>query len=864
MPNHKTPRPARSAVKAPTASAVVSAPAVKPAARRAAAAPASAQSHAPAAAGGEPRPAGGMTPAERTVFLHAWQRELSQRSDPHTASAQSHAAAVAARTVLADRWAVTQAADARRQGRRRVHYLSMEFLMGRALRNAMAALRIDHHLSEWLGPQAPTLGELVEHEPDAALGNGGLGRLAACFLDSFATRALPSFGYGLRYEHGMFMQVIQDGRQIEQPDEWLRHGSPWELMRSELRYCVGFGGMVQTSGRHRRWAPGETLIAQAYDFIVPGHGTTHVSTLRQWNAQASRPIDFEAFSRGEHAASARHLHDADALNWVLYPDDSTPAGRELRLRQEFFLVSASLQDMLARHQRERGSLQDFGRLNAVHLNDTHPALVPAELMRLLIDEHGLEWDEAWAVTREAVSYTNHTLMPEALESWSLPLFERMLPRHLEIVYEINARFLAEVRQHYPGDDARVARMSLIDEHAERRVRMGALAVVASRRVNGVSALHSALMVQTLFRDFAQMWPDRFLNITNGVTPRRWLQQANPGLSALLDRQIGDGWRHDLTGLAALTKKAGGKRLGQEFLRVKRDAKERLATHIRRELGFSVDPSSLFDVQIKRIHEYKRQLLNLLHVVARWQAIVADPSAPWQPRTVIFAGKAASAYVAAKEVIRLIHDVARVVNSDPRVGDRLKVAFLPNYGVSLAEIIIPAADLSEQISTAGTEASGTGNMKFALNGACTIGTWDGANIEMAQAIGESELFIFGLRAEQVAQMKAQGWEPRAFVDADPALAAVLKAIGEGDFSYHEPDRYRGLVQDLLRRDPYFLCADFPSYVAAQREVDALYAQPAAWAERALRNIAGMGRFSVDRTIAEYEEKVWGCPGPDGKA
>ncbi|MGA1288587.1 MAG: glycogen/starch/alpha-glucan family phosphorylase, partial [Rubrivivax sp.] len=437
-------------------------------------------------------------------------------------------------------------------------------------------------------------------------------------------------------------------------------------------------------------------------------------------------------------------------------------------------------------------------------------------------------------------------------------------RHLEIVYEINARFLAEVRQHYPGDDARVARMSLIDEHAERRVRMGALAVVASRRVNGVSALHSALMVQTLFRDFAQMWPDRFLNITNGVTPRRWLQQANPGLSALLDRQIGDGWRQDLTGLAALTKKAGGKRLGQEFLRVKRDAKERLATHIRRELGFSVDPSSLFDVQIKRIHEYKRQLLNLLHVVARWQAIVADPSAPWQPRTVIFAGKAASAYVAAKEVIRLIHDVARVVNSDPRVGDRLKVAFLPNYGVSLAEIIIPAADLSEQISTAGTEASGTGNMKFALNGACTIGTWDGANIEMAQAIGESELFIFGLRAEQVAQMKTQGWEPRAFVDADPALAAVLKAIGEGDFSYHEPDRYRGLVQDLLRRDPYFLCADFPSYVAAQREVDALYAQPAAWAERALRNIAGMGRFSVDRTIAEYEEKVWGCPGPDGKA
>ena len=801
--------------------------------------------------------AGGMNAAERTEFVRTWKRELSQRSDAQTAAARSSAAAAAARTVLADRWAVTQAADAKRKSRR-VHYLSMEFLMGRAMHNALSALKVDEHLADLLGPTAPGLTELVEHEPDAALGNGGLGRLAACFLDSFATLGLPSFGYGLRYEHGMFMQVIQDGRQVEQPDEWLRQGSPWELLRPEVRYAVGFGGMVQHSGGHRHWEPAETLIAQAYDFIVPGHGTRHVSTLRQWNAQASRPIDLAAFSRGEHAASAQHLHSAESLNWVLYPDDSTPAGRELRLRQEFFLVSASLQDMLARHLREQADLSSFGRLNAVHLNDTHPALVPAELMRLLMDVHGLDWEDAWRITHQAVSYTNHTLMPEALECWSLPLFERMLPRHLEIVYEINARFLVQVRQRFPGDEARVARVSLIDENGERRLRMASLAVVASHKVNGVSALHSDLMVRTLFRDFAEMWPERFLNVTNGVTPRRWLQQANPALSTLLDHHIGEGWRSDLTGLKALARKAGGKRIGQEFLQAKQAAKDRLAAYIRRELGLVVDPASLFDVQIKRIHEYKRQLLNVLHVIARWQAIVANPQARWQPRTVIFAGKAASAYAAAKQVIQLIHDVARVVNSDPLVGDRLKVAFLPNYGVSLAQVIIPAADLSEQISTAGTEASGTGNMKFAMNGACTIGTWDGANIEMAQAMGEEHMFVFGLRAEQVAQMKALGYDPRLYAEENLQLRAVLDALADGTFSYHEAERYKGLVQHLLTRDPYFLLADFGGYVRTQMEVDALYADRAAWAERALRNIAGMGPFSVDRTIGEYVRKVWAAP------
>ncbi len=816
----------------------------------------------PAAPAAAPAGHAHATPAD-SAFGHAFRHELGQRSDPGAPAAASAAVSRAARWLLAERWAAAQAADARRGAeRRRVHYLSMEFLMGRALHNALAALGLAHRLPELAGADAPALAELIAHEPDAALGNGGLGRLAACFLDAMATLEVPAFGYGLRYEHGMFQQVIDNGRQVERPDDWLRHGSPWELIRPELRYEVGFGGQVVWEEGRRRWQPAETIIAQAFDFIVPGHGTAHVCTLRQWNGQASRPIDFEAFCRGEHLASAQHLHSAEALNWVLYPDDSTPAGRELRLRQEYFLVSASVQDMLARHVRECGDVRSFGQRNAVHLNDTHPALAPAELMRLLIDVHALEWDQAWAITQQATSYTNHTLMPEALEAWSLPLFGGMLPRHLEIVYEINARFLAEVRARFPGDEARVQRLSLIDEHGERRVRMAALAVVASHKVNGVSALHSRLMVETLFADFAQMWPGRFLNITNGVTPRRWLMQANPELSALLDAHIGRAWRRDLGALGALREPAAtaAHPIRAQFLAAKLAAKTRLAALIAREIGLVVDPASLFDVQIKRIHEYKRQLLNVLHVVARWQAIVADPARDWQPRTVVFAGKAASAYFAAKQVIRLIHDVARVVNHDPRVGGRLKVAFLPNYGVSLAEVIFPAADLSEQISTAGTEASGTGNMKFALNGACTIGTWDGANIEMAQAIGQEQLFVFGLRTEQVQALRAQGYRPGRFIDASPALQAVLDAIAGGIFSPEEPHRYHDLVRTLAERDPYFLMADFDDYVAMQQEVDRAYADRDSWAARALLNIAGMGPFSVDRTIGEYLERVWAPPAP----
>jgi starch phosphorylase len=656
----------------------------------------------------------------------------------------------------------------------------------------------------------------------------------------------------------MFAQRIQDGRQVEVPDEWLAHGNPWEQERNELQFHVGFGGVVTGEGGVRRWNPAEQVVAHAFDFVVPGHHTERVSTLRQWKAGAARPIDLATFNRGEHAASATQRQSADVLNWVLYPDDSTSAGRELRLRQEFFLVSASLQDMLARHLRERNDILSFGRWNAVHLNDTHPALAPAELMRLLRDEYGLCWEDAWRVTSQAVSYTNHTLMPEALESWPVHMFQSLLPRHLEIIYEINRRFLSEVSERFPHDEAMIKRVSLIDESGERRVRMAALAIVASRKVNGVSALHSELMVKTIFADYAAIWPDRFLNVTNGVTPRRWLAQANPDLSALLDNHIGSGWRTDLEQLNTLTLKAGQKRIGQEFLQTKHANKVRLADYIRRELGIAVDPSSLFDVQIKRIHEYKRQLLNVLHVIARYQAIITHPNAEWAPRTVVFAGKAASAYHTAKLIIQLVHDVARVVNSDPQVRDRLKVVFLPNSGVSLAERIIPAADLSEQISTAGTEASGTGNMKFALNGALTIGTWDGANIEMAQAMGEENMFVFGLRADAVVRMKELGYDPRLFVEQNFQLKWVIDAIAGGEFSPGEPHRYRALTDNLLNHDPYMLMADFADYVATQSKVDALFATPEVWAARALRNIAGMGWFSTDRTIREYVQNIWGGP------
>jgi starch phosphorylase len=803
-----------------------------------------------------------QTPSNRPAAAALALLERIEREGGATASDASPAVwmrsiAHACRAELALRMNETLSAD-RRRGARRVHYLSMEFLMGRALANALSALG----LSDTFVAAARNLGidtdAVLEREADAALGNGGLGRLAACFLDSLATLGIPSFGYGLRYRFGIFAQRIHNGAQVEEPDDWLRYGNPWELERTEIRYPVGLGGRVVSDGPGRRWLPAETLQAGAFDFVVPGHGTSRVAVLRLWQP-APPPIDLHAFSRGEHVAAGMHRLTAEALGWVLYPDDSTPAGRELRLKQEYFLVCASVQDVLARHLQEHGRLDNLGDAVAIHLNDTHPALAAPELLRLLLDEHNLSWERALPILQRVMSYTNHTLMPEALETWPLHLFEHWLPRHLEIIYEMNHRFLDQVRARFPGDEALVQRVSLINEGDDRRVKMAPVSIVASHKVNGVSQLHSDLMVRTIFADYARVFPDRFINVTNGVTPRRWVAQANPALAAVLDARLGGpAWRTDLDRLAALAAGADDNALQRDVLAAKRANKERLAALVRRELGLAVDPASMFDVQIKRFHEYKRQLLNVLQVIAHYQAIVNDPAAAWTPRTVFFAGKAASAYVAAKDIIRLIHDVARMVNSDRLVQDRLKVVFLPNYGVSLAETIIPAADLSEQISTAGTEASGTGNMKFALNGALTIGTWDGANIEMAEAVGREHFFIFGLAAEQVAELRANGYDPRRFYAAEPRLKAAVDAVASGLFSPGEPDRYRGLIDSLLHRDAYLLFADFPSYLEAHARADRQFTQPGEWARKAILNIAAMGQFSSDRTIREYAQRVWNVP------
>ena len=778
-----------------------------------------------------------------------------------------HAVAQVAREHLSQRWVAGDSAD-RAAKARRVNYLSMEFLIGRTLGNALAALDLKGEMGKAAVAHASTLEDLAATEPDAALGNGGLGRLAACFLDSMATQELPSFGYGIRYEFGMFKQGIQGGRQVETPDPWVEDGTPWEFPRFGLHYPVRFGGWVEpaTDPSHVPiWRHAGEVTAKAYDMVIPGHGTERVSTLRLWKAVAPAQIDLHAFNTGDYARAAEFKNQYENISWVLYPNDSTPAGRELRLRQEYFFTSASIQDILARHQAEHRGLTNLSDKVAIHLNDTHPAIGVAELMRLLVDEHGFGWMTAWAMTKKVFSYTNHTLMPEALETWPVALMQQVLPRHLEIIFRINSEFLAEAAAHRPGDNDFLRRLSLVDEGAgfgsERRVRMAHLSIVGSHKVNGVSALHSNLLVQTIFADFASLWPGRFTNMTNGVTPRRWLAQANPSLSSLIDSTIGkgsgSGWRLDLTQLARLEPHAEREDFRNAFMAVKHANKARLAAHILASTGVTADPASLFDVQVKRIHEYKRQLLNVLQVVARYQAMLAAPQADWVPRTVIFAGKAASSYVSAKNIIRLIHDVGQVINNDARLNGRLKLVFVPNYGVSVAEIIMPGADLSEQISTAGTEASGTGNMKLALNGALTIGTDDGANIEIRQQVGDDNIFIFGLKTAEVAAAKQSGYQPLRIYESHARIRAVLDAIAGGQFSGDEPGRYRALVDSLLwGGDHYMLLADFDSYLATQARVDALYRDQAAWAKKAIANVAGMGFFSSDRTIAEYAREVWG--------
>lgn len=765
------------------------------------------------------------------------------------------ATARAVREQLSVRWLAGQVRD-RTEKVRRVYYLSMEFLVGRMLGNSLDALELTEAARGALAAHARHLEDISASEPDPGLGNGGLGRLAACFLDSLATQGIPSMGYGIRYEYGMFAQALQQGVQVESTDPWLANGTPWEFPRASIACRVGFGGRVDVEDGRRVWRPAGEVLAKAYDLVIPGFGTERVSTLRLWRAAAPEHIDFDAFNSGDYARAAAVKNEYENISWVLYPNDSTAAGRELRLRQEYFFVAASIADILDRHLEEHPDFDNLAEHVAIHLNDTHPAIGVAEMMRVLSDIHGIRWDRAWRITRELFSYTNHTLMPEALETWPVDLLQHVLPRHLEIIYRINSEMLDEAALHQPGDGDFLSRLSLIDERGERRVRMAHLSIVGSHRVNGVSALHSDLLVQTIFADFASLWPERFTNVTNGVTPRRWLAQANRPLAALIDRTLGKQWRVELEQLSGLHRYAADATFRASFMAAKQENKRSLAEFIRASTGIDVDPQSLFDVQVKRIHEYKRQLLNLLHVVTRYQAILADPQADWVPRTVIFAGKAASSYAMAKQIIRLINDVAAVINTDVRIGHRLKVVFVPNYGVSIAERIMPGADLSQQISTAGTEASGTGNMKLALNGALTIGTLDGANVEIRECVGEDNIFIFGLRTPQVAELRRRGYRPMSILENDPALRAVLEAIADGTFSPEDPSRHLGVVNALTwGGDHYCLLADYAEYIATQQRVDALFRDRDAWAAAAIRNVAGMGVFSSDRAIGEYARRIW---------
>jgi starch phosphorylase len=763
------------------------------------------------------------------------------------------ASILALRDEIIDRW-IESTRRTYEQGGKRVYYLSMEFLIGRLLRDALSNMGLTEEMRQALEAHGLDLAEIEELEPDAALGNGGLGRLAACFMESLATLDIPAYGYGIRYVNGMFRQRIDDGVQIELPETWLAHGNPWEFERVESTYRIGFGGEAVAQGDAVVWHPAEEVEATAIDTPVVGWRGKRVNTLRLWTANALDPLKLDAFNAGDHAGALADQVRADSLVRVLYPADSHKAGQELRLRQEYFFSAASIQDIVRRHVQYEGDIRTLPDKAAIQLNDTHPAVSVAELMRLLVDLHGIEFGEAWAITQRTFSYTNHTLLPEALESWPLPLFERLLPRHMQIIYAINSRVLREARK-AGFDDAGIANISLIDEGGERRVRMANLAFTGGHSVNGVAALHTELMKQTVFSDLHKLYPTRINNKTNGVTPRRWLQQCNPGLTAVIQDAIGPAFLDDAAKLSDLNPLAGDAALGDKVMAVKRANKVALANHIKQTMGIRLDPDAMFDVQIKRIHEYKRQLLNLVETVALYDQIRSHPERDWVPRVKIFGGKAAPSYHNAKLIIKLTNDIARRINADPSVGGLLKVVFIPNYNVSLAERIIPAADLSEQISTAGMEASGTGNMKFAMNGALTIGTLDGANIEIKDRVGDDNIFIFGLTADEVATRRADGYNPRAIIEGSLELSQAIAAIATGVFSHDDPDRYRDLMNGIMDSDWFMLAADFDAYAQAQRSVDTCWEDRARWRTSAIRNIANVGWFSSDRTIAEYAKDIW---------
>lgn len=786
----------------------------------------------------------------------------SMGKDPITATHRDwfHTTSYVVRERLMERWMETMRSYYRSDSKR-VYYLSMEFLTGRLLLNSLTNMGFREECRKALNDLDLDLVRIHEHEPDAALGNGGLGRLAACFLDSMATMSLPCYGYGIRYEYGMFTQRIENGFQVEHPDNWLRYGNPWEFPRPEVIFPVKFGGRVvqfrDENGTTRfHWVDTEDVMAMAFDTPVPGYDTGTVNNMRLWSAKASRDFNLTYFNEGNYIKAVQEKNESENLSKVLYPDDTTQMGRELRLKQQYFFVSASLQDMMLRFTKFHTNLDELPDKVAIQLNDTHPSIAIPELMRILIDIHHLGWDRAWDITRRTFSYTNHTLMPEALETWPVSLFETVLPRHLQIIYEINFRFLEDVRHNFPGDLDMLRRMSIVDEDGGRRLRMAHLATVGSHCVNGVSKIHTNLMKETIFADFNKLFPGKIINITNGITPRRWLYLANPGLSELISSRIGDRWVRDLSELRKLMPLAGDAEFRRQFRLTKLASKEKLAKILKMRLGLSIDPSTMFDVHIKRIHEYKRQLLNVLHVVTKYNRIREGRAADDVPRTVIFGGKAAPGYATAKLIIKLIHCVGDVINNDPVVGSRLKVAFMADYNVSNAEKIIPASDLSEQISTAGTEASGTSNMKFALNGALTIGTLDGANIEIRDEVGEDNIFIFGLTAAGVASLNEKGYNPRDIYQSNASLNKAISMISGGYFSPDTPDLFRPICDSLINHDSFKLLADYESYIECQRKVEAVFGDTEEWTRRAIMNIAATGRFSSDRTIGEYADRVWG--------
>jgi starch phosphorylase len=746
---------------------------------------------------------------------------------------------------------------------RKAYYLSLEFLIGRALGNHLLNLDVEEETAEALMKFAVELEDVVNEEPDAGLGNGGLGRLAACFMDSCATLDLPVIGYGLRYEYGMFHQQIDHGYQLEEPDHWLRDGNPWEVPRPEYEQTIHFGGRTEhyndEDGVHRaRWVDTHDVVAIAYDLPISGYRNETVNTLRLWKSTSTKAFDLDDFNRGSYAEAVEAKNEAEHITMVLYPNDASESGKELRLKQQYLLASASLKDVIRKWEKTHGhDYESFAEYNVFQMNDTHPTIAVAELMRILMDEKGLMWDQAWDITRKTMAYTNHTLLPEALETWPVRLMERLLPRPMEIIYHINKLFLHDIAMRWPGDTEKQARMSLIDENGDKAVRMAYLAIVGSFSINGVAALHSRLLCEGLFSDFYNLWPERFNNKTNGVTPRRWIAYANPAMSKLISDHIGEDWVRDLGAIDRLKAYTGNdhRKFQKKWHKVKQQNKQRLADLVLETCNVEFDTSSMFDVQVKRIHEYKRQLLNVLHVVHLYNRIKQGDTGNWTPRCVLFGGKAAPGYHMAKLIIKLINNVAKVINEDDDVGNLLKVAFLPDYNVSKMEIIAPGTDLSEQVSTAGKEASGTGNMKFMMNGAITIGTYDGANIEIMDAVGENNFFLFGLKAEEVTQMR-QDYQPNQIIDDDPDLQAVMFLLESGHFNLFEPNIFNDIIASLKSpHDPWLTLADFRSYVDAHQEAAAAYNDRERWVRMSIMNTASSGFFSTDRTMLEYNQDIW---------